>query len=151
MKVHCRYGKQGRDSSRKKCHFLITKVLRFASIVISSAGDVDFGGLVSHLLDIPDAIGKVIFLSSRPHRESSNGESKGEIRQIRHWLEYIQFYDGCMCQWQLLSLVIYFLGSPCECLLLKYMFDCTTEYCAESDLHIYVDKYVSKMVSVYLH
>ncbi|KAI3814890.1 hypothetical protein L1987_14537 [Smallanthus sonchifolius] len=48
-------------------------------VAISAAGDVDFGGLMSHLLDVPDAIGKVIFPSSRSHHESSNGESKGNI------------------------------------------------------------------------
>ncbi|KAD2394033.1 hypothetical protein E3N88_41010 [Mikania micrantha] len=48
-------------------------------IAISSAGDVDFGGLMSHLLDVPDVIEKVIFPSSRSHHESTNGESKGSI------------------------------------------------------------------------
>ncbi|KAI3711944.1 hypothetical protein L1987_70493 [Smallanthus sonchifolius] len=48
-------------------------------VAISAAGDVDFGGLMSHLLDVPDAIGKVIFPSSRSQHESSNGEAKGNI------------------------------------------------------------------------
>ncbi|KAD4982036.1 hypothetical protein R6Q59_001650 [Mikania micrantha] len=48
-------------------------------IAISSAGDVYFGGLMSHLLDVPDAIGKVIFPSSQSHHESTNSESKGNI------------------------------------------------------------------------
>ncbi|KAL4589311.1 hypothetical protein LXL04_002217 [Taraxacum kok-saghyz] len=45
------------------------------------AGDVDFGGLVSHLLDVnlPDAIGKMIFPSPRSHHESRNGDSEGNI------------------------------------------------------------------------
>ncbi|CAH1415475.1 unnamed protein product [Lactuca virosa] len=30
-------------------------------VAISSPGDLDFGGLVSHQLDVPDAIGKIIF------------------------------------------------------------------------------------------
>ena len=50
-------------------------------VAISSPGDVDFGGLVSHLLDVnlPDAIGKMIFPSPRSHHESRNGESEGNI------------------------------------------------------------------------
>ncbi|KAI7733315.1 hypothetical protein M8C21_000230 [Ambrosia artemisiifolia] len=48
-------------------------------IAISSVGDVDFGGLVSHLLDVPDAIGKLMAPSSRSHHESRNSESKGNI------------------------------------------------------------------------
>ncbi|KAI3789867.1 hypothetical protein L2E82_02671 [Cichorium intybus] len=48
-------------------------------VAISSTGDVDFGGLVSHLLDVPDAIGKMIFPSSRSHHGSRNGESEGNI------------------------------------------------------------------------
>nr|KAJ0199890.1 hypothetical protein LSAT_V11C600318060 [Lactuca sativa] len=39
-------------------------------VAISSPGDLDFGGLVSHQLDVPDAIGKVIFI---------NGGSEGNI------------------------------------------------------------------------
>ncbi|CAH1425403.1 unnamed protein product [Lactuca virosa] len=46
-------------------------------VAISSPGDLDFGGLVSHLLDVPDALGKVIFPSSRSHH--GNGESEGNI------------------------------------------------------------------------
>ncbi|KAI3524916.1 hypothetical protein L1887_03585 [Cichorium endivia] len=48
-------------------------------VAISSTGDVDFGGLVSHLLDVPDAIGKMIFPSSHSHHGSRNGESEGNI------------------------------------------------------------------------
>ncbi|KAJ0724676.1 putative small heat shock protein HSP20 [Helianthus annuus] len=48
-------------------------------IAISSTGDVDFGGLVSHLLDVPDTIGKIILPSSPSHHESRISESKGNI------------------------------------------------------------------------
>nr|KAJ0222169.1 hypothetical protein LSAT_V11C200096380 [Lactuca sativa] len=46
-------------------------------VAISSPGDLDFSGLVIHRLDVPDAIGKVIFPSSRSHH--GNGESEGNI------------------------------------------------------------------------
>ncbi|CAH1452720.1 unnamed protein product [Lactuca virosa] len=46
-------------------------------VVISSPGDLDCGGLVSHQLDVPDATGKVIFPSSRSHH--GNEESEGNI------------------------------------------------------------------------
>ncbi|GJT23911.1 17.4 kDa class III heat shock protein [Tanacetum coccineum] len=42
-----------------------------------SMGNIDIGGLVSHLLDVPDTIGKVIFPSNGSHHESRNVESKG--------------------------------------------------------------------------
>lgn len=46
---------------------------------ISTSSDVDFGGLLNHFLDVPDAIGKVIFPSAHSNREAGNGESKGNI------------------------------------------------------------------------
>ncbi|XP_076887055.1 17.4 kDa class III heat shock protein-like [Bidens hawaiensis] len=50
-------------------------------VAITSTGDVDFGGLVSHLLEHhPSVIEKLMFPSTRSHHETRNGEeSKGNI------------------------------------------------------------------------